>query len=376
MEGHFQLAKKQLFFRDLIRDLTQKKIAPLSVEGETTGEFPLKLFALLGQNRLLGLLLPKEIKGEGAGFLDFCVTLEEISKVSPLAANLCLFQNLGARLIQKFGNEEQKKSLAPLVAGQIPFGFALNETESLDLSAVPVDAKQEGDSYILNGSRCYAANGDVAGAKLIFARNHQAIEAFLLDENITGIHVSREEGLKGSEARYGITFRFQACRVPVQKRLGKEGEGLKIMEEFLAELSCAGAARAVGLAQGALEYSLAYAKSRVQFGSPILRFQAIQSLLANMATKVEAARQLVYVTASMVEMKDKKAGLFASMAKNNASDTAMAVTTDAVQIAGGYGYMRDYPLEKMMRNAKLAQITEGTNQIHQLLIVQKLANLA
>jgi len=373
MEGNFQLAKKQLFFRDLVRDLTQKKIAPLSSEVETSGEFPIKLFELLRQNRLLGLLITKELKGEGASFLDFCVALEEISKISPLAANLCIFQNLGARLIQKCGNDGQKESLAQVFEGKIIFGFALNETESLDLSAVSVNVRKEGDSYVLKGSPCHMANGDVADVKLVFGKNNQEIDAFLLDKNITGMHIAKEEGLEGSEARYGITSHFKDCRVPVQTRLGEEGNGLEIMKGFMGELSCAGAARAVGLAQGALEYSLTYAKGRVQFGSPIIQFQAIQSLLANMVTKVEAARQLVYVAASMLEMKDKKANLFSSMAKNNASDMAMAVTTDAVQIAGGYGYMRDYPLEKMMRNAKLGQITEGTNQIHQLLIAQKLA---
>lgn len=327
---------------------------------------------VLQQNRMLGLLIPKELGGEGANFLDFCVALEEISKVSPLAAILCMFQNLGARLIKKAGSEEQKESLTPLIEGKILFGFGLNEAESLDLSAVPVNAQKENDFYVLNGSPCYIANGDIADLKLVFCKNNQAIDAFLLDHSIAGIHTVKEEGLTGSEARYGVTASFRDCQVSTRNRLGKEGDGLKILEEFLGEMSCAGAARAVGLAQGALEYSIAYAKGRVQFGSPIIQFQAIQSLLANMATKVEAARQLVYVTASLLEMNDKKANLFASMAKNNASDMAIAVSTDAVQIAGGYGYMRDYPLEKMMRNAKLAQIAEGTNQIHQLLIAKQL----
>lgn len=373
MEVNFQLTRKQLFFQEMVRNLAQKKIVPLISEGERSGEFPVGLMQVLQQNRLLGLLIPKELKGEGANLLDFCVTLEEMSKVSPLAAILCIFQNLGARLIHKTGNEEQKAFMGPLIEGKMIFGFGLNEADGLELSAVPVKARKENDDYILDGSSYYIGNGDRADLKLVFCKNNQFIDAFLLDKDTPGIYVEREEGLTGSEARYGVTTRFKNCRVPAQKRLGREGDGVKVMEGFLAEMSCAGAAKAVGLAQGALEYAITYAKSRVQFGSPIIKFQAIQSLLANMATKVEAARQLVYVSASMLEMNDKRANLFASMSKNNASDMAFQVTTDAVQIAGGYGYMRDYPLEKMMRNAKLAQITEGTNQVHQLLIAKKLA---
>ncbi len=296
--------------------------------------------------------------------------MDDHGEKSPISAAICTFQNMGARLFVKAGTQPQRSYLPRMAKGETLFGFALNEAESLNLVDVPLVGTTEGQTYILNGAHCFIANGDVADIVTVFLRVGGAVSAVLVKKGTPGFSVARTEGLTGSEARYSCKAVFQDCRVPLENLLGQEGEGLRIMGDFVGEMSCATAARAVGLAHGALEFAIEYAKNRVQFGSPIIQFQAIQSLLAGMVTKVEAARHLLYRAASMFDQGGKDVNKFSAMAKYFASEAAMSVTTDAVQIAGGYGYIKDYPLEKMMRNAKLTQISEGTNQIQQLIIAK------
>jgi len=372
MEGSYQLTKKQTLFRDVVKNLVQKRIAPRAAEVDGTASFPHEASGILGQNRLLSLLVPKEQGGEGAGFMDFCIALEEISRVCPTSAVLCAFQNLGARFILKNGKESHQSYLAGMAKGQIIFGFALNEAAALDLAAVPVAAVKEGPTYVLNGAPCFVANGDAAGILAIFVRTQGTMSGLLLEKGTALFPVVKIEGLTGSEARYGCQAVFQDCRVPGESLLGQEGDGPRILSEFMGEIGCAAAARAVGVGQGALENAVRYAKDRAQFGRPIFQFQAIQSLLAGMATRVEAARHLLYKAASLFDQASKDAFRFAAMAKYFATDAALAVSSDGVQIAGGYGYMKDYPFEKMMRNAKLTQIAEGTNQLQQLIIAKYL----
>ena len=372
MEVQYQLTKKQTLFQAMVKDLVQKKIAPRAGEVDGTASFPHELTEILGQNRLLSLLVPKEQGGEGAGFMDFCIVIEEISKVCPTSAVICAFQNMGSRFILKNGKESHKSYLPRMANGQIIFGYALNEAAALDLAAVSVTAIKEGRTYVLNGAPCFIANGDVANILPIFVLTNGAISGLLVEKGTSDFSVVKIEGLTGSEARYGCQAIFKDCHVPIESLLGQEGDGLRIMVDFMGEIGCSAAARAVGVAQGVLDYAIQYAKDRVQFGRSIFQFQAIQSLLAGMATRVEAARHLLYKAASMYDQGSKDAYRFAAMAKYFASEAAMSVSTDGVQIAGGYGYMKDYPLEKMMRNAKLTQIAEGPNQIQQLIIAKSL----
>jgi butyryl-CoA dehydrogenase len=372
MEITYQLTKRQTLFREMVKNLAQKRIAPRTAEVDGAASFPHEVSAILAQNRLLSLLVPKEHGGEGAGFLDFCISLEEISKVCPTSAIICTFQNLGARFILKNGKESNKRYLAGMAKGEIIFGFALNEAAALDLAALPVAAVKEGQTYVLNGAPCFVANGDAAGILAIFARTDGRISAFLLEKGTARFPVVKIEGLTGSEARYGCQAVFQDCRVPGESLLGQEGDGLRVLSEFMGEIGCMAAARAVGVGQGVLDYAVRYAKDRAQFGRPIIQFQAIQSLLAGMATRVEAGRHLLYKAASLFDQGSKDACRFAAMAKYFATDAALAISADGVQIAGGYGYMKDYPFEKMMRNAKLTQIAEGTNQLQQLIIAKYL----
>jgi alkylation response protein AidB-like acyl-CoA dehydrogenase len=372
MEASYQLTKKQILFREMVKNLVQKRIAPRVAEVDQSAEFPGELNKILAQNRLLALVLPKEHGGEGAGFLDFCLVLEEMGKVCPASALICMLQNMGCRLILKNGNQGQKSYLPRMAGGQLIFGFALNEAASLDLADVPVEAVKRGQEYVLNGGPFFMANGDVADMITVFFRMGGAVSGLLLEKGTTAYSVTKTEGLTGSEARYGCKAVFKDCRIPLENLLGQEGEGLKVLTDFAGEMGCSNAARAVGLAQGSLDYAITYAKNRVQFGRPIIQFQAMQSLLAGMTTKVEAARQLLYKAASLLDQANKEAIRFAAMAKYFASEAAMSVSLDGVQIAGGYGYMKDYPLEKIMRNAKLTQITEGTNQLQQLIIAKYL----
>lgn len=372
MEVQYQLTKRQTFFREMVRDLVQKKIAPRAAEVNGAAEFPHEVSEILGQNRLLSLVVPKEHGGEGAGVMDFCLAIEEISKVCPTSAVICAFQNMGSRLILRNGRESQRGYLPRMANGQIIFGFALNEAAALDLTAVPVTAIREDRNYVLNGSPCFIANGDVANIFALFVRTNGTISGLLMEKGTPNFSVVKTEGLTGSEARYGCQAVFKDCPVPIENLLGKEGDAPRIMADFMGEIGCSTAARAVGLAQGVLDYAIQYAKDRVQFGRPIIQFQAIQSLLAGMATRVEAARHLLYKAASMFDQGSRDAYRFAAMAKYFASEAAMSVSTDGIQITGAYGYMKDFPLEKMMRNAKLTQIAEGPNQIQQLIIAKNL----
>jgi alkylation response protein AidB-like acyl-CoA dehydrogenase len=245
----------------------------------------------------------------------------------------------------------------------------------VDAAIERIVAVRDGKDYRLNGSGYLITNGDVANLTSVFATtgsDQKAITAFIVERDSSGFSITKIEGLTGAQARYACEGLFEDCRVPRENLLGKEGEGMSIVTGMLGEIGAATAAKATGLAQSALEYSIEYAKQRIQFGHPIARIQAIQSMLANMATRIEASRCLFYKAAFLVEQGDKNAPKFGAMAKYFASEAAMSVTCDAVQILGGYGYMRDYPVERMMRNAKLTQIAEGNNQAQQLIIAASL----
>jgi alkylation response protein AidB-like acyl-CoA dehydrogenase len=361
MEITYQLTKKQDFFQRNINSFVNQKISPRVVETDRDEEFPREVMDLLAGNRLLGLLVPREEAGEGAGFLDLCLALEGIAKVCPTSALICSVQNLGARLLSKQGKEAQKeRHLSDLMGGQAIFGYALPEVVSLNLTDVSLSVSKERDGFVLNGTECYVVNGDVAEMMCLFAKDEQSVYGFLAEKETQGLKVTRQEGTRGAEARSTCKAVLENCRIPADNLMGEEGAGQEIMADLISEASCFTAARALGIAQGALDYAIQYSKQREQFG------------LADMATRVEAARHLVYKAAAVLDQRGKERYRFSSIAKYFSSRMAMEVTADAVQVGGGYGYTKDYPLEKMMRNAQLNQILDGSNHSHQLAIAKSL----
>ncbi|MEW6034267.1 MAG: acyl-CoA dehydrogenase family protein [Chloroflexota bacterium] len=370
MEIQYQTTKRQEFFRQSVRKLAQRIIAARVADIDNATVFPPDIVQALGENHLLGLLIPKEYGGEGAGFLDCCIMIEELGRVCCTSAVVCATQNLAARLIMARGNEEQKgKYLGKLASGEAICGVALDEPVAIRATPA-IAAVPDGESYVLDRSKEFVANGDIAHIVIVFASG----SCFLIEKGAPGFSLVRIPGMTGCQARYASQAMFVKCRIPKQNLLGTEGDASDIMTSAVAEAGCANAARAVGIALAAAEYAADYSKKRYQFGRPIARFQAIGSMLATMATRTEAARQLVYKAASLIDQGSPDATKFGCMAKHFASDTAMSTTTDAVQILGGYGYMRDYPIERLMRAAKLAQITEVNNKVEELLIARSIVD--
>jgi len=367
MEITYQLTKKQNFFRENINTFVKQAISPGAAEIDGHSEFPRQVMDRLAGNRLLGLLVPGDEGGEGAGFLDLCLVLEGIARMCPTSALICSVQNLGARLLSKTGTTAQKeRRLEDLMAGKAIFGYAMPDAASLKLTQVSLSVSKENDTFILNGPECSVVNGDVADLVCMFAAEEDAIHGFLVEDAADLLKATRPVGTAGAEARATCGANLENISIPADFLLREAGKGKDILAEFISEAACFTAARALGIAQGALDLAIEYSGQREQFGRPIGKFQAIQVLLADMAIHVEAARHLVYKTASVLDEGSNERFRFSSMAKYFATKIAMKTATDAVQVAGGYGYTRDYPLEKMMRNAQLTQIMDGSSHAHQL----------
>lgn len=373
----FQLTEEQQMLRDMVRKLAQNEIAPRAVEIDKTHEFPRENIKKMGELGLMGVPIPEEYGGAGCDFLSYIITIEEISRAcASTGVILAVHTSVGTFPILYFGTEEQKQKYIPkLAAGEYIGAFALTEPGAgSDPANMKTTARLEGDYYIVNGSKIFITNGGVADVYCTFVvtdkeKGHKGITALLIDKDTPGFSIGKTEekmGLHGSQTTELI---FENARVPKENILGKEGEGFKVAMSLLDGGRIGIGAQGLGIAQAALDAAVAYAKERVQFGKPIAKQQAIQFMLADMATEVEAARCLVYRAARMREM-----GLpyskEASMAKRYATDAAMKVTTDAVQIFGGYGYCKEYPVERYMRDAKITQIYEGTNQIQRLVIAK------
>ena len=369
MEMTYQLTKKQGFFQKNIESFVKQKIGPRVLETDQMEGFPQEVLDQLAGNRLLGMLVSKEAGGEGAGFFDFCLALEGIAKVCPTSALICSTQNMGSRVISKEGTPDQKETyLSKLMAGEAVFGYVLPQLEmlSLILTDIPLTGSKEDEGFVFNGSECTIINGDAADVICLFAGNGDLAHGFLIEKGIQGLTVAEPKGVTGAEARCMCRAVLKNCRISGQDVLGKEGEGERIWGELLLEGSCLTAAIALGTGQGALDYAIQYSKQREQFGRQIAKFQAIRILLAEMATKVEAVRHFVYRVAAALDQNNGDRYKLCSMAKTFSSKMIMEVTTDAVQVCGGYGYMKDYPLQKMMRTAQLTQVLNGSNQSHQL----------
>jgi butyryl-CoA dehydrogenase len=371
MQTQIQLSKKQEVFRKAVKDLANKRIAPKVQQIDNSSEIPDDILSVLRNNRLFGLLVPKDLGGEGAGFSDFCIMLEELSKVCPTSAILCTAQNIAARIFLFKGSEQQKKSHLPKIAnGESFYGLALDTSKDLRGISV-VEATSRGDSYILAGFKKFVINGDLADFFLFLAPTDSLGENFLLVEKLTdNLSITRIENMKGAEARYASQVRFEDCIIPKENLVGEEYEGNVILQNILPELGCANAARAVGLAKATVDYAIGYARERFQFGRSISSFQAVQVMISDMITNVEGARSLLYKTAAVIDEENKDLFRLGYVTKAFASDAAMRVTSIAMQICGGYGYMRDYPVERMMRNAKICELSEIRNEEVKLLIAQ------
>ncbi len=376
----YALTEDQKMLKDLCRQIAEEKIRPRSRELDEKEEFPSDIMAVLAQSDLFSLCIPEKYGGMGTNMLDLCIATEEISRVDGGVAASYAASFLGMFPILLFGSEEQKQKYLPDIAsGKKLAAFALTEPEAgSDAAAVKTTAKKQDNAYILNGTKHFITNGGDAQIYTVIAVTNKAkgprgISGFILEKGMEGFAFGKKEEKLGIRASSTSELIFNEVRVPKENLLGKkEGLGFIATMKTFDQSRPGVAAQAVGIAQGSLELATEYAQQRTQFGKAISSFQGIQWMLADMATKIEAARGLVYSAASMVDRGLKDVGTVSAMAKLFASDIAMEVATDAVQIYGGYGYMRDYPVEKFMRDAKITQIYEGTNQIQKNIIALNL----
>lgn len=375
------LTEEQKMMRDMVRKLAQNEIAPRAAHYDQTHEFPWENIKKMSELGLMGVPIPDEWGGAGCDFLSYIITIEEISRAcASTGVILAVHTSVGTIPILLFGTDEQKRRYVPkMAAGEIIGAFALTEPGAgSDPASLTTTARLEGDHYVVNGSKIFITNGGVAGVYIVFVRTGQGGEGYrgvtclLVDKDTPGFTIGKREEKMGLNASQTTELIFENAMVPRENLLGMENDGFRVAMALLDGGRIGIGAQGLGIAQGAYDVALEYAKQRVQFGKPIIEQQAVGFMLADMATRIDAARMLVYRAARLKDM-----GLphskEASMAKMFATDTAMMVTTDAVQILGGYGYCREYPVERMMRDAKITQIYEGTNQIQRLVIAKKLA---
>lgn len=371
----YLLTDEQKMIRDLCQQITEEKITPVAAELDKTEEFPWEVMKVIAQSDLFGLYIEEKYGGMGGGVLDLCIATEEFSKGCGGIAVCYAASALGTYPIILYGTEEQKNKYLPQIAkGKKLAAFGLTEPAAgSDASAIQTTAKKSGDHYILNGTKHFITNGGDAEIYTVIvmtdkSKGARGASAFIVEKGTPGFTFGKKEDKMGIRASSTRELIFTDCKIPKDNLLGREGLGFIVtMKTF--DMSRPGvAAQALGIAQGALDAAVKYSRERVQFGKPISSFQGIQFMLADMATKVEAARALVYATAREIDNGNKDVGKDSAMAKLYASDVAMEVTTDAVQIFGGYGYMKEYPAEKYMRDAKITQIYEGTNQIQRNII--------
>lgn len=372
----FDFSDEQLAIRDTIRELVQDKVAPRASAIDETAEYPKDIEELFAQNGILAIPFPEEYGGISGSSVTICMGVEEIAKVDATSSLLLAVQALGSYPILIAGSEEQRKRFCPPLAAGRVVAYALTEPGSgSDAAAMLTTARRYNGEYVLSGTKNFITHGSVADTLVVFARTDsdpsagaRGISAFVLEKETSPwatLKLEHKLGIRGSPT---AQIAFEEVRVPASNRLGEEGQGFKLALAVLDRSRPGIGAQALGIAEGAFTYARDYAKDRFQFGQPIATFQGLQFMLADMATQIEAARHLVYLAATKVDTKAADLTKLAAMAKMFASDTAMRVTIDAVQILGGYGYTRDYPVERMMRDAKITQIYEGTNQIQRLVI--------
>jgi alkylation response protein AidB-like acyl-CoA dehydrogenase len=375
------LSEEQREIRELVRTLARERIAPRAHEIDKSAEFPWDVVELYRDNDLFGIMYDEEHGGIGASALMTLVTIEELSKVCATSGLIVAVQELGSLGIKLAGSEDQKQRFLPrLATGEWLAAYALTEPGSgSDSAAMRTTARLDGGDYVLNGGKRFITNAGVAHVYVVFAKTdpdggHAGISAFVVEADAPGFEVGRIEpkmGIKGSTT--GEIF-FNDCRIPAENLLGEEGDGFRIAMRILDRSRPGIGAQGLGLAQGATDYALEYAKSRETMGKPIAQHQLIAGMLADMETKCEAARGLLYKVGQLIDegADGHELTKLSAMSKLYCTDVAMEVTTDAVQVLGGYGYIQEYPVERMMRDAKITQIYEGTNQIQRLVIAREM----
>ncbi len=376
----YQLSEDHLALREAVRAVSQDKIAPHAAEVDERGEFPQAAYDALRAADFHAPHIPQAYEGVGADALAVCLVIEEVARVCASSALIPAVNKLGTMPLLLAGDEELKsRYLPPVARGEAMFSYGLSEREAgSDTAAMRTRARRDGEDWVLDGQKSWITNAGVSRYYTVMAltdpdgpRGHN-VSAFVVHADDPGFSLGaleRKLGIKGSPTR---ELHFDGCRIPGDRMVGAPGEGLKIALRTLDHTRITIGAQAIGIAAGALDFALGYVKERKQFGKAIAQFQGVQFMLADMAMKLEAARQLVYLAAAKSEREEADLAFFGAAAKCYASDVAMEITTDAVQLLGGYGYTKDYPVERMMRDAKITQIYEGTNQIQRLVMARQL----
>ncbi len=379
--GLYQLAEEHEELRAAVRALAEKEIAPHAAEVDEQERYPVEARDALVKAGFNAVHIPDDYEGQGADAIAACIVIEEVARVDASASLIPAVNKLGTQPIILSGSEQVKKLVLPSIAsGEASASYALSEREAgSDTASMRCRARADGDTWVLNGTKCWITNAGESTWYTVMAvtdpdaeKKANGISAFAVHKDDPGFSVGPKEkklGIKGSPTR---EIYFENCVIPADRIIGEPGTGLKTALRTLDHTRPTIGAQALGIAQGALDAALAYVKERKQFGKAIAEFQGVQFMLADMGTQIEAARHLVYASAAATERGDKRAGFMASAAKSYASDIAMSVTTDAVQLFGGAGYTRDFPVERMMRDAKITQIYEGTNQIQRMVMARAL----
>jgi alkylation response protein AidB-like acyl-CoA dehydrogenase len=374
------LSEQNLMWRERARAVAEKVVRPLAAKYDRLQEYPWEIKEALAEAGLMGVWIPREYGGAGGGVLDLCICVEELSRACGGVGVLYAVNALGSFPILVGGTDEQKsRYLPPIATGEKLISFGLSEKfAGSDAGSLRATAVKDGDHWILNGEKKWNTNGGAADLYTIFTvsdpnSKSRRISAFLVEKGTPGLRIGKVEDKMGIRCVPVVELHLENCRVPAKNLLGETpGHGFKHAMQTLDRARPGVAAQGMGLAAGALEYATVYAGFREQFGAPIISFQMIQAMLADMATRVEAARHLVYAAAKAVDEQAPNVSKLSAMCKLFATDTAMQVTTDAVQVFGGYGFMKDYPIEKYMRDAKITQIYEGTNQVQRLVVTRSL----
>lgn len=379
----YDLSEEQTMLKETVARIAKEQIAPGAAKRDEEAKFPWDMVEILRENALFGADFPEKYGGSEMGFLSLCLIMEEVSKACASTGTLLGVHELGTLPILLSGNDEQKSKYLPkLATGELLIAFGLTEPNAgSDVSGLKTKAVKDGDAYVLNGSKMFISHGNVADVLTVAARtdtsvpDNEGISVFIVEKDMPGFSIGKHESKLGIRASSTVELVFEDVRVPATNLLMSEGSGFHILMKTLNYSRIPVAAQAVGIAQGALDYAIQYTKERVQFGKPLFSFQGLQWMMADMTTQVEAARHLTYKASSAFEKIPKNMDKLpkemlrlSAMAKLFSAETAMKVTTDAVQLLGGYGFVKEYPVERMMRDAKITQIYEGTSQIQKVII--------
>ena len=383
----YDLTEEQQMLKDTVARIAKEQIAPGAEKRDEEAKFPWDMVEVLRENALFGADFPEKYGGSEMGLFSLCLIIEEIAKVCASTSVILMVHELGTMPIMLAGTDDQKEKYFPkLATGEHLVAFGLTESNAgSDVSGIKTKAVKDGDDYVINGTKTFISHADVSEVICIAARTDTSVPAtkgtgiFIVEKGTPGFSIGKHENKLGIRASSTVEIILEDVRVPAANILGQEGLGFPIIMKTLDLTRIPVAMQAVGIAQGALEYAIQYTKERVQFGKPIFSFQGLQWMMADMTTQVEAARQLTYKAASLFEELPKNLDRlpketirYSAMAKLFAAETAMKVTTDAVQLLGGYGYVKEYPVERMMRDAKITQIYEGTSQIQKVVIASTL----